>query len=91
IEFRNHWRDARPSYEEFINILRCAPNLTSLELDYSGPDLRQQGSATQPIFLPNLRYLALGFVEEEEACSLLRLFYAPALKSISLDLGGDIY
>ncbi|EJC97936.1 uncharacterized protein FOMMEDRAFT_46963, partial [Fomitiporia mediterranea MF3/22] len=91
LEFAYHSRDVRPPYEEFITILRCAPNLTSLKLSGSGPAPRQHGPAAQSLFLPNLRYLQLGFLEEDYACALLRLFYAPALKGICLDFDEGIY
>ncbi|EJC97935.1 uncharacterized protein FOMMEDRAFT_171327 [Fomitiporia mediterranea MF3/22] len=91
LDFNYHSGDVRPSYEEFITILRCAPNLASLKFHCSSPAPRQQGLVAQPIFLPNLRYLRLREIEKEDACALLRMFYAPVLKSISLSLGEEVY
>ncbi|EJC97933.1 uncharacterized protein FOMMEDRAFT_54208, partial [Fomitiporia mediterranea MF3/22] len=91
LNFAYHSRDVRPSYEEFITILRCAPNLSSLEFCISSPAPRQQGPVAQPIFLPKLRKLHLMWIGEEDACAILRTFYAPALRNITLYFDRESY
>ncbi|KAL5501665.1 hypothetical protein ACEPAH_8925 [Sanghuangporus vaninii] len=91
LELAYHTKDVRPSYVEFVNIIRCSPKLISLKLADSGPAPRQKGSPEQPLFLPNLRHLSLGYFEEDYAISLLRLLYTPALTSIALDFDEGDY
>lgn len=91
LELAYHTNDVRPSYADFVNIVRCSPTLTSLKLLDSGPAPRLHESPAQPLFLPNLRHLTLGFFEEDYAISLLRLLYTPALKILVLDFDEGDY
>ncbi|KAL5519960.1 hypothetical protein ACEPAG_1620 [Sanghuangporus baumii] len=91
LELAYHTKDVRPSYVDFVNIIRCSPKLISLKLADSGPAPRQEGSLEQSLFLPNLRHLSLGYFEEDYAISLLRLLYTPTLTSIALDFDEGDY
>ncbi|KAL5482565.1 hypothetical protein ACEPAI_9159 [Sanghuangporus weigelae] len=44
-----------------------------------------QGPHAQSVFLPNLRYLALGFLEEDCAISLLHSLITPGLTNVALE------
>ncbi|OCB89058.1 hypothetical protein A7U60_g3741 [Sanghuangporus baumii] len=91
LELAYHTKDVRPSYVDFVNIIRSSPKLISLKLADSGPAPRRKGSPEQPLFLPNLRHLSLGYFEEDYAISLLRLLYTPTLTSIALDFDEGDY
>ncbi|THH08888.1 hypothetical protein EW145_g2395 [Phellinidium pouzarii] len=84
LELAYHAKDVRPTYDVFVNILRCATRLSSLKITCSGPYLSDD-DVVQPMFLPTLRDLRLAFLEVDYACLLLRLIYAPGLTGISLD------
>lgn len=72
------------SYENFAKILHCATGIHTISLSNSGPELLSN-TIVAPLFLRNLRILALGMMPQDYTRKLLPLFYAPGLTTLTLD------
>ncbi|KAG1743314.1 uncharacterized protein EDB91DRAFT_1126758 [Suillus paluster] len=98
LELAYHTDDVRPSWTQFVGILRGAPKLETLSLCSSGPlgapsDWCHEGisgsygdDSTGVIELRSLTDLVLAFHLPVYASGLLRRLAFPALKSLTLDL-----
>ncbi|KAG6379297.1 hypothetical protein JVT61DRAFT_11752 [Boletus reticuloceps] len=97
-----HAEDVRPSWAQFATILRGARSLEGLDLCFSGPSGDPQewlieptpGSSADlnaPIQLLRVTYFDLAYDSPTRAIGLLRKFYLPALKKLSLSLHDGDY
>ncbi|OJA09333.1 hypothetical protein AZE42_05462 [Rhizopogon vesiculosus] len=100
LELAYHTDDVRPSWRQFVGILRGAPKLETLSLCSSGPlgaphDWRSEGGSSDDysgvIELRSLTDLVLAFHSPIYVSGLLRCLALPALKSLTLDFDDDDY
>ena len=95
LELAFHAEDVRPSWSQFATILRGAPSLEELALHHSGPSgnpanwfirptFGSPADLNAPIQFLRLRDLTFEFHSEAHAIELLRKFYLPALKKLTL-------
>ncbi len=89
LELASHSKDVRPSMNQFHSLLKSTPHLQSLSVVGSGPEGpgSEDDSAHnyEPIHLPYLRDLTLGYRTETGGRSLLHFLDAPNVKSLVLD------
>ena len=89
LELASHPRDVRPSISQFHNLLQSTPNLQTLYVVGTGPE--GPGSENdsvhnyEPVHLPKLRSVALGYRSETGGRSLLHFLDAPLVQSLVLD------
>ncbi|KAF7320519.1 Fatty acid hydroxylase [Mycena chlorophos] len=96
LELKYHASDVRPSLAEFASLLEACPLLKTLVIVGSGPCFPSPADAAAPassstLILPHLQAFTFGFVDPDEAVSLLSLLLLPALRTLDLeDLGRDL-
>jgi hypothetical protein len=89
LELASHPRDVRPSINQFHKLLQSTPNLKTLYVVGTGPE--GPGSENdsvhnyEPVHLPRLRSVALGYRTETGGRSLLHFLDAPGVQSLVLD------
>jgi hypothetical protein len=89
LELASHPKDVRPSISQFHRLLHSTPNLQTLYVVGTGPE----GPASEndsvhnyePVHLPDLRNVALGYRTETGGRSLLHFLDAPNVQSLVLD------
>lgn len=102
LELAFHPEDVRPSWTQFVTILRGAFALEKLSLRQSGPsgeppewfiEPTPGGPAdiNAPIQLLRVTDLILAFHSQARAIGLLRKLYLPAIKSLTLDFDEGDY
>ncbi|KAF8132839.1 hypothetical protein EV363DRAFT_1430813 [Boletus edulis] len=96
LELAHHTEDVRPSWAQFSTILRSASVLQRLSLRQSGPSGEPQAwsieptpggpvNVNAPIQLVRVTDFILAFHTQARSIGLLRKFYVPALKHLTLD------
>lgn len=92
LEIDYHSRDVRPSPEEFYQILASSSRLETLTISGSGPsvtdfddDVTLVHHDCQPVLLPCLKDLTLGYRDTLECQTILESLYAPNLRTFSLE------
>ncbi|OSX62303.1 hypothetical protein POSPLADRAFT_1070199 [Postia placenta MAD-698-R-SB12] len=89
LQLTYHCAAVRPSVSEFRQLLdRCAM-LEQLTIKVSGPANLSEGHALEPLPLPRLRKLTLGFESPGAAIDLLRMIEAPDLRELGLQDARD--
>lgn len=89
LELASHPKDVRPSINQFHRLLQSTPNLQTLCVVGTGPE--GPGSENdsvhdyEPVQLPNLRSVALGYRTEAGGRSLLHFLDARNVQSLVLD------
>ena len=74
-ELTNQMIAIRPDFSTFIHILRCSPNLETLILSNSGPQMPVPGTLVKPLSLPMLHKLQLGRIPISLALLFLRILH----------------
>ncbi|KAF9261615.1 hypothetical protein L218DRAFT_904971 [Marasmius fiardii PR-910] len=98
IEFSSHCLDVRPSLDEFRAILSACPMLRKLVINGSGfalakakakskpgPMNRALVECEEPILLPHLQELCLGFRSTLDGRKILALLGAPNVRKLTLE------
>ncbi|KAJ7176877.1 hypothetical protein C8R46DRAFT_889990, partial [Mycena filopes] len=80
---------AQPSVPELAHLLKAAPHLARLVMNDSGPLLPDPADSDvfypEPIHLPSLTSLTLGYTSAPSALALLHVLAAPALHTLALE------
>lgn len=91
LELHAQTYDVRPSYDDFIRILRESPRLATLAIASSGPSGNWRDWDKAPVVLPSIEQLELGYLRPSEANALLRRLTMPNLKRIMIEFDGSEY
>jgi len=90
LELSEHPYEVRPSLVDFRRILQCCTNLQKLIISVSGPiwdedDAMDTGIPdSNPIPLPHLKELNLGYTDADDARQVLNNLDAPSVTSLSI-------
>ncbi|KAG6844763.1 hypothetical protein H0H87_003986 [Tephrocybe sp. NHM501043] len=100
LDLSSHCMDVRPTSCEYRQLLSQCPNLTKLVVDGSGPQIIDEGvdnsltdKETQPILLPRLRDITIGYRSVHEGRAVLEAMDAPNVGDLTLVDGthpGDV-
>lgn len=101
LELAYHAQDVRPSYRDFVRILRDSPELITLTLCLSGPaggptdwlasmtDEREDGEEPHApmttLAIPSLKNLVLAYIEPEYVTQLIQRLALPNVTSLAID------
>ncbi|KAG6887598.1 hypothetical protein C0992_011576 [Termitomyces sp. T32_za158] len=93
LDLSSHCLDVRPNLREFHQLLSECPHLTSLVVKGSGPLIPEDdgtsvvGGDIQPVHLPHLRDMTLGYRSVFEGQTILKIIDAPHVESLTLEDG----
>ncbi|KAG6888590.1 hypothetical protein C0995_007109 [Termitomyces sp. Mi166 len=92
LDLSSHCLDVRPTLREFHQLLSHCPDLTGLVVKGSGPLVPDDNGGTsilskdiQPVNLPRLRDMVLGYRSTFEGQAILEIIDAPHVESLTLD------
>ncbi|KAG6867955.1 hypothetical protein C0993_009140 [Termitomyces sp. T159_Od127] len=94
LDLSSHCLDVRPNLHEFRQLLSECPHLKSLVIKGSGPLIPDDNDGTsvasddiQPVHLPHLRDMTLGYRSVFEGQTILKTIDAPHVESLTLEDG----
>jgi hypothetical protein len=89
LELQSHCADVRPSVDQFRHLLSSTPALRKLVVSGSGPEFPDDVDDTppdcDPVHLPRLHDITVGYRSALEGRTLLKLLDAPNAKSLTLE------
>ena len=87
LELQSHCADVRPSVEQFQRLLSSTPALRKLIVTGSGPELPDDDTPRDcdPVHLPQLHNITVGYRSALEGRTLLKLLDAPNARSLTLE------
>ncbi|KIM43862.1 hypothetical protein M413DRAFT_443738 [Hebeloma cylindrosporum] len=87
LELQSHCADVRPSVEQFHQLLSSTPALRKLVVTGSGPELPDDDTPRDcdPVHLPQLHNITVGYRSASEGRLLLKLLDAPNARSLTLE------
>ncbi|KJA18299.1 hypothetical protein HYPSUDRAFT_45489 [Hypholoma sublateritium FD-334 SS-4] len=88
LELRYHCAEVRPSFQQYRKLLGSVPSLKKLAIKCSGAYVPEDFVLPQnydPVSLPLLNDLALGYQTSEDGEMALELFDAPNVKHLALE------
>ncbi|PPQ75825.1 hypothetical protein CVT24_002691 [Panaeolus cyanescens] len=89
LELASHCEDVRPNLDQFHKLLKASPSLQKLSLNNSGPSLPLNldniSRDYEPVSLPSLRDVAVGYRNPIEGRVTLELLKARNVKSLTVE------
>ncbi|KAG6827931.1 hypothetical protein H0H92_009909 [Tricholoma furcatifolium] len=94
LELTYHPEDVRPSYETFVQMMKASPNLRTLSLSQSGPQVHDAennnwGSSDNIISIPSLTGFVFALHTSSYAIALLERLSLTNVDSLALDFSDE--